>query len=133
MTAFGPGIPTPQARFALAALAARLTAWTLAFLAVIVGVALVIGRGLEAGLGVATQVLPELLVNASFAYFLHRGSRIAAALFGLWCLWGLLKSIQGAEGAATALLVYAFGVLNFIGLAGVVKGFGKRNPACPPN
>jgi hypothetical protein len=129
MTAFGPGIPTNTSRFALAALAARLIAWSLAALAVISGGAWVISRGPAEGLGLAAGFLPEILVNGGFAYFLHRGSRIVAGIFGLWCLWGLAKSVQGADDPIAALLSYALGVLHFIGLAGVVQGFGKRKPA----
>jgi hypothetical protein len=119
----------PDPRFALAALAARVIAWALAVVAVISGGAWVISRGPEAGLGLAARFLPEILANFGFAYFLSRGSRIAAGLFGLWCLWGIAKSIPGHDNAVAALVIYALGVLNFIGLAGVVKGFGKRNAA----
>ncbi len=126
MTPMGPGILKENRPFALAALTARLIVWALAFVVVIGGGALVISRGPEAGFGLAAQVLPEVLVNGGFAYFLQRGSRIAAGLFGLWCFWGLAKSVQGHEDTITALLVYAFGVLNFIGLAAVVKGFVNR-------
>jgi hypothetical protein len=129
MTSFGPGPRTPDPRFALAALAARLIAWALAVVAVISGGAWVISRGPEEGLGLAARFLPEILANFGFAWFLSRGNRIAAALFGLWCLWGLAKSIQGHDTAVAALLIYALGILNFIGLAGVVKGFGKRTSA----
>lgn len=129
MTAFGPGPRAPDPRFALAALAARLTAWAFAVVAVISGGAWVISRGPEEGLGLAVRFLPEILANFGFAYFLSRGSRIAAGLFTLWCLWGLLKSIHGADHAIATMLVYAFGVLNVIGLAGVVKGFSTRTAA----
>jgi hypothetical protein len=126
MTAFGPGPRSPDPRFALAALAARVTVWAMAVLAVIASGAWVMSRGPEARLGLAVGFLPEILVSFDFAYFLARGSRIAAGLFGLW---GLAKAIQGADDSVVAFMVYAFGVLNFIGLAGVVKGFGKRTSA----
>lgn len=129
MTSFGPGPRMPKPRFALAALAAKVIAWALAVVAVITGGAWVISRGPEEGLGLAARFLPEVLANFGFAYFLSRGSRIAAGLFGLWCLWGIAKSIPGADNAVAALLVYAIGVLNFIGLAGVVQGFAKRTSA----
>jgi hypothetical protein len=123
MTPMGPGIPTETRPFALAAFVARTIVWALAFVTVIGGAALTISQGPEAGFGLAARILPEVLVNGGLAYFLHRSSRIAAVLFALWCLWGLASSVQGHEDTLTALLVYAFGVLNFIGLAAVVKGF----------
>ena len=127
MTPMGPGILKETRPFALAALAARAIVWAWALVAVIGGAALVISRGPEAGFALAAQVLPEIMVNGGLAYFLHRGSRIAAVLFGLWCLWGLARSLPGDADILTALLVYAFGVLNFIGLAAVVKGLVYRN------
>jgi hypothetical protein len=129
MTSFGPGPRAPDPRFALAALAARLTAWAMAVLAVIASGAWVISRGPEAGLGLAASALPEILVNFGFAWFLSRGNSITAGLFALWCLWGLATAIQGDDTAVVAAIGYAFGVLNVIGLAGVVQGFRKRTTA----
>lgn len=129
MTDFGPGPRTTVSRFALAALAARVTAWAIAVVAVISGGAWVISRAPEDGLGLAARFLPEILANFGFAYFLSQGSQIAAALFALWCLWGLAKSLQVNGNAVAALVIYALGVLNFIGLAGVLKGFAKRTSA----
>jgi hypothetical protein len=129
MTSFGPGPRAPDPRFALAALAARLTAWAMAVFAVIASGAWVISRGPEAGLGLAVGFLPVILASFGFAWFLSRGNRIAAGLFGLWCLWGIAKAIQGDDNAVATLMGYAVGVLNFIGLAGVVKGFSKRTSA----
>lgn len=129
MTAFGPGPRAPDPRFALAALAARVMAWAMAVLAVIASGASVISRGPEAGLGLAAWALPEILAGFAFAWFLSRGNRIAAGLFGLWCLWGLAKAVQGSDTAVSTLIAYALGVLNVIGLAGVVQGFGKRTTA----
>ncbi len=126
MTPMGPGLPKENRPFALAARTARGIVWALAFVTVIGGAALVISQGPQAGFALAAQILPEILVYSGFAYFLHRNSRIAAVLFGLWCLWGLARSVQGDADQIIALLVYGFGILNFIGLACVVKGFIDR-------
>ncbi len=129
MTSFGPGPRAPDPRFALAALVAQLTAWAMAVLAVIASGAWVISRGPEAGFSLAVGFLPGILASFGFAWFLSRGNRIAAGLFGLWCLWGLAKAIQGDDNIVVALIGYAVGVLNLIGLAGVVKGFSTRTSA----
>ena len=121
--------PNGHPAFWLAVLAAKIMAWGLLFLALITGGSWAISRGPEAGFGLAARFLPEVLANFAFAHFLRKGSRIAAALFGLWCLWGFAKVIPGDDDPIVALIVYVMGVLNVVGLIGVAKAFFARTSA----
>jgi hypothetical protein len=118
---------TAGATFPLAVLVARVLGWALLVIGVISGGAWIFTRGPAAGFNLMTGYLVLALSYFAFAYFLKKGSKVAAVLFALWCAWGLLDSISGADDPIVAILGYLFGVLNFVGLAAIVKGYISRN------
>ncbi|MGL4236108.1 hypothetical protein [Tabrizicola sp.] len=115
--------------FPLAVLAARVMAWALLAIGIVGGGAWVIRHGPGPGFSLMAGNAVEALVLFAFAYFLRKGSAIAAILFGFWCLWGLLQSFAGAADPIVFAVLYALGILNFIGIAGVVKGFTSKAPS----
>ena len=83
-------------------------------------------RGPGAAVQVVIASLPSVLIHAAFVVLLPKGNTIVAVVFGLWCGWGLMSSFSGAENTYVAIAGYAFGVLNFIGIAGVIKGLKAK-------
>ena len=123
-----PASDTPRLAFPLAVLAARIMAWGLLGIGLVAGAAWVYTRGPEAGLGLMFSFSVQVLILFAFAHFMHNGSQIAAGLFAVWCIWSLLSSIQGSDDPIATVLGYLFGVLYFVGCAGVVKGFNTKAP-----
>jgi hypothetical protein len=112
----------------LAVLAARIMAWGLLGIGLVAGSAWIYTRSPEAGLSLMFSYSVQVLILFALAHFMHNGSQIAGGLFAAWCIWGLLSSIQGPDDPIAAALGYLFGVLNFVGCAGVVKGFNTKAP-----
>ena len=116
-------------RFPLATLAARIMLGVFLFFILLTAVPWFFTRGPEVAFGVVISAIPNFLVLAAFAFLLPRGNLILAAVFAVWCLWGLIDSFSGGPNLFAAMIGYAHGVLNFVGIAGVVKGWpGKVNP-----
>ncbi len=115
--------------FPLATLVARIMLAVFLFFTLLTAVPWFFTRGPEMALGVLASALPNLLILAAFAFFLPKGNLILAATFALWCAWGLIDSFSGASNTFVAIVGYAHGVLSFVGIVGVVKGWpGKATP-----
>ncbi len=112
--------------FTLAALAASIMAWVIVVLIVVTSTALWFSKGFEPALGFLIWQSLNLAIYVAFNFFLKKGNQIAAALFAIWCIWGFLSAISGSPDAIVAFFGYGFGVLNFVGFAGVVKGFTQK-------
>jgi tryptophan-rich sensory protein len=121
-----PASNTPRLAFPLAVLAARIMAWCVLGIGLVAGSALVYTRSPEAALGLMFSHSVQVLILFAFAHFMQNSSQIAAGLFAVWCIWGLLSSMQGSDDPIAAALGYLFGVFNFVGCAGVVKGFNTK-------
>jgi len=67
-----------------------------------------------------TGLIIQIVLLAILHALLRKDSGFAAAIFGLWCLFLLFSGISTAP-ALGALIDYAFAVLGFVGLAGLVK------------
>lgn len=112
--------------FPLATLVARIMLATFLSLTLLTAAPWFFTRGPDVALHVLLSAMPNLLVLTAFAFLLPRGNPILAAVFALWCAWGLIDSLSGAPDATVALFGYAYGVLNFVGIVGVVKGFKSK-------
>jgi hypothetical protein len=105
----------------------NLTLPTLKVMVWISGLALVLSTALHVAgqaslrgtiVGLLVQTLTLLLVG----YFLRRGSRVAAIIFGLWCAFLFIDGITSPP-SLVALINYGFAVIGFVGLAGIVCWF----------
>ena len=81
--------------FPLATLVARIMLAVFLFFTMMTVVPWFLTRGPDVAFGVLVSALPTLLILAAFALLLPRGNRIVAAVFGLWCVWGLVGSFSG--------------------------------------
>ncbi|MCV2871576.1 hypothetical protein OEZ71_04630 [Defluviimonas sp. WL0050] len=100
---------------------------TLKVMVWISGLALVLSTALhvagQAGLrGTIVGLLVQTVILLLAGYFLRRGSRAAAIIFGLWCAFLFIDGITSAP-SLVALINYGFAVLGFVGLTGIVRWF----------
>ena len=114
--------------FPLATLAARIMLGAFLFFILLTAVPWFFTRGPDVAFGVVISALPNLLILTVFAVLLPRGNLILAAVFALWCAWGLIDSFSGGPNLFVAMVGYAHGVLNFVGIVGVVKGWTAKAP-----
>lgn len=115
--------------FPLATLAARIMLGVFLFFTLLTAVPWFFARGPEVAFGVVISALPNLLILAAFAFLLPSGNRVLAAVFVLWCAWGLIDSFSGSPDILVALVAYTHGILNFVGIVGVVKGWNATATA----
>lgn len=112
--------------FPLATLVARLMLGTFLLLTAMTAGPWLFTRGPDVAFGVVVSSLPNLLLHLAFVLMLPKGNRWVAGAFGIWCVRGFIDSLLGDPNTLTALVTYAFGVLNFIGIVGVYKGFSNK-------
>ncbi len=112
--------------FPLATLAARIMLGMFLFFTLLTAVPWFYTRGPEVASGVVISALPNILILTAFAFLLPMGNRVLATVFALWCAWGLIDSFSGSPDIFVALVVYAHGILNFVGIVGVVKGWNAK-------
>lgn len=115
--------------FPLATLVARIMLAVFVFFTLMTAVPWFFTRGPDVAMGVLVSALPNLFVLGLFAFLLPRGNQISAAIFALWCAWGLLDSFTGGPNLFATMVGYAHGVLNFVGIVGVAKGWNAKDPA----
>jgi hypothetical protein len=118
-----PSIRGHKPAFPLALLVAKLMFGTFLFLTFMTAGPWLFTRGPNVAFGVVLSALPNLLLHFAFVLWLRTGNRWAAGAFGIWCVWGFIDSLAGAPKFLTAIFVYAFGVLNFVGIVGAYQGF----------
>lgn len=118
-----PGERMGMAGFSLATLAARIMLGMFLFFTLLTAVPWFFTRGPEVAFGVLISALLNILILTVFALLLPLGNRVLATVFALWCAWGLIDSFSGASNTFVAIVGYAHGVLNFVGIVGVVKGW----------
>ncbi len=112
--------------FPLAALAAAIMALVFVVLVLVTSTALWFSKGFSPALNYLLSQSVEIAIYSAFFFFLRKENQIAAALFAIWCIWGFLNAISGTPDSVAAVFGYAFGVLNFVGFAGVAKGFTQK-------
>ena len=120
-----PGLTALDNRnaFPLATLVARPMLGTFLFLTVMTAGPWLFTRGPDVAFGVVVSALPNLLLCLAFVLILSKGNPWVAGAFGIFCVWGFIDSFSGAPNTLTALFGYAVGILNFVGIVGVDKGF----------
>lgn len=127
VTTTGAPVSLEHNAFALATFVARIMLGVFLFFTLMTAVPWSFTRGPEVALGVVIAALPNLLILAAFAFLLPRGNRILAAVFALWCAWGLIQSFSGGENFFLDIVAYSHGVLSFVGLADVVRDWKAKN------
>ncbi len=117
---------TAKPDFALASLAAWLLLYIWVGLSVFMSIFRMLDEGISQGLGYFLYSLIQTGILFAFVYFLNRGSKIVAVLFFFWCASYFLTAIAGDDNAVAAIFGYILGVLGFVGICGVLKGFAKE-------
>ena len=110
----------------MASLTARLVLYIWLGISVFMSIFTIIDQGFGHGLAYFLYSLIQTAIFIAFIYFLNQGSKIAAVLFFLWCGSYFLSAIAGDDNVIGAIFGYLLGVLGFIGMCGVAKGFLKE-------
>jgi Mg/Co/Ni transporter MgtE len=112
--------------FPLATNVARVQLGLYAFLMAIPLVIWLFTRGPSASFAVLVSALPNLLLYLVFVWQLPKGNLWIAGVFGIICFVGFFNTIS-ADGDKLEIIVgYIDGVLCFVGLVGVFKGFSRK-------
>lgn len=119
----------PDPVFALATRAARIPGWGWLAIGPVSGTGLGISGGPGAGFGLMRDFLRQGLVCLGVSLARDRDRRIAALLFAAWYLRGVLDAVSGHADPIVATSVFLFGILTFVGVVGVARGFSTRRSA----